>query len=97
MAQAQPGIAAAAAPQQKPFRVRTVTAFLNLPADSRKWETEVAAAGRFLQYAQQHLESLGEQTGSIVSDRFPCVATPGVHSCQYAKLMLLDSCETYTR
>lgn len=45
--------------QQHPFRVRTITAFLELPADSSQWEAEVAAAGRFLAHAQQHLESLG--------------------------------------
>lgn len=45
--------------QQHPFRVRTITVFLQLPADSSHWEAEVAAAGRFLAHAQQHLESLG--------------------------------------
>jgi hypothetical protein len=77
MAQLQPGVAAAAAPQQKPFRVRTITAFLNLPADSIKWETEVEFAGRFLQYAQQQLESLGEQT-----------ACAGVHDAHVLPVLL---------
>lgn len=82
LAQLQPGAAAAAAPQQKPFRVRTVTAFLELPADSSKWETEVAAAGRFLQYAQQHLESLGEATASTVMHGLHFLPSPLVHGCQ---------------
>jgi hypothetical protein len=46
-------------PQQHPFRVRTITAFLELPTDSSRWEDEIAAAGAFLKLAQQHFESLG--------------------------------------
>jgi hypothetical protein len=46
--------------EHKPFRVRTVTAFLQLPPDSSRWEAEVAAAGKFLAFAQQQLEALGK-------------------------------------
>jgi hypothetical protein len=45
--------------QQHPFRVRTITAFLELPTDSSRWEEEIAAAGAFLNMAQHHLEGLG--------------------------------------
>lgn len=45
--------------RQHPFRIRTITVFLELPAGVEEWEREIAAAGTFLGMAQQHLEQLG--------------------------------------
>lgn len=43
------------------FRIRTVTAFLEMPTDLQLWVQEIEAAGAFLSMAQRHLEQLGER------------------------------------
>lgn len=50
-------------PSHHPLRIRTVTAFLNLPRhDPAAWEAELAAAGAFLARARSVLqESLGQR------------------------------------
>ncbi len=55
--------AAAAATAAALYRVRTITAFLQLPRDESKWEPLLADAGEFLTAAQRSLEALGECGG----------------------------------
>ena len=43
-----------------PFRIRTITAFLNLSSNAHLWEFEFQSAGAFLRQAKQHFEALGE-------------------------------------
>jgi hypothetical protein len=43
-----------------PFRLRTITAFVELPRDDSKWAEIIGGAGDFLRSAQEHFVSAGE-------------------------------------
>jgi len=49
----------AVGPHIHPLRIRTITAFLQLPPAEDKWDLEIAAAAQFLSFAKQQLELQG--------------------------------------
>jgi hypothetical protein len=70
--------------QQHPFRVRTITVFLELPNDCSKWEEEVSAAGAFLKMAQQHLESLGVLSNAFLWDAATAICRCSITTTEQA-------------